>query len=298
MEFKKELEKKREEAQSIVFSYLPPVTGLQKTIFSAMEYSVQAPGKRLRPILMMETYRMFGGKFPNKTLERFMAALEYIHTYSLVHDDLPAMDNDEYRRGRKTTHIVYGETMAILCGDGLLHYAFEVVAGSFSEPDVCMERTGKALEVLTKKSGINGMVGGQVVDVEMEGQPLTEEQIDFIYRLKTSALLECAMMIGAILAGASEDEVLRIEQISRKIGVAFQIQDDILDITSTTEQLGKPVGSDEKNHKMTYAVVHGVEASEREVEKLSREAVSELEKMRLDDEFVRQLLLALIKRTK
>ncbi|MCR4956240.1 MAG: polyprenyl synthetase family protein [Lachnospiraceae bacterium] len=294
----KEFKEKQQLAQEIVYSFLPQEEGLQKSCLMAMNYSVKAPGKRLRPLLMMETYRMFHGEFPNKVLEHFMAALEFIHTYSLVHDDLPAMDNDEYRRGRKTTHIVYGHAMGILAGDALLNYAYETAIGSLFEPLADAERIGMAMKVLSEKAGIFGMVGGQVVDVENEGNPLSMEQLDFIYRLKTSALLECAMMIGAILAGATKKQVDEIEAIARNIGIAFQIQDDILDITSTTEVLGKPVGSDEKNQKMTYAVLKGVEQSAKDVEKLSRQAVEKLHEMKLEDEFVSELLLSLIHRKK
>ena len=298
MNFQEELNKKQETATRIVLHFLPREEGLQKTVFSAMNYSVDAPGKRLRPVLMMETYRMFGGEFPSPVLGHFMAAQEYVHTYSLVHDDLPAMDNDEYRRGRKTTHVVYGEAMAILTGDGLLHYAFETAANSFSVPGADAERIGKALQILSGKSGVNGMLGGQVVDVEMEGKELDDSYLDFIYRLKTAALLESSMMIGAVLAGADEKQLQAVESIARKVGIAFQIQDDILDITSTTEKLGKPTGSDEKNHKMTYAVLHGIEESEKKVESLSREAVEQLEELGLRDSFMKELLLSLIHRKK
>lgn len=298
MSFQEELEKKQRIATRVVLHYLPKEEGLHKTVLSAMNYSVDAPGKRLRPVLMMETYRMFEGRFPNPVLGRFMAAQEYIHTYSLVHDDLPAMDNDEYRRGRKTTHVVYGEAMAILAGDGLLHYAFETAADSFSVPGADLQRIGKAMQVLSMKSGVNGMLGGQVVDVEMEGKDLDDSYLDFIYRLKTAALLESSMMIGAVLAGADERQLSVIEEIARKVGIAFQIQDDILDITGTTEKLGKPSGSDARNHKMTYAVLHGIGESEKKVESLSREAVEQLEELKLKDAFVKELLLSLIHRKK
>lgn len=297
MEFKTELKQRQEEAEKIIYSFLPKEEGLQKTIFSAMNYSVKAPGKRLRPILMRETFRMFGGQ-DERVLHSFMAALECIHTYSLVHDDLPAMDNDDYRRGRETTHKVYGEAMGILAGDALLHHAFDTAAASFAIPDCNPVLIGKALKILTEKSGINGMVGGQVVDVEMEGKPLNAEQLDFIYRLKTAALLECAMMIGAVLAGAGTEEVLKIEGIARKVGIAFQIQDDILDQISTTEELGKPVGSDEKNHKMTYVVLNGLPKSQEAVKRMSEEAVAELDSFEKDHDFLKELILFLIHRRK
>ena len=236
MSFKEELQKRTEEIEELLRRYLPKEEGFQKTVLEAVNYSVTAGGKRLRPILMRETYRMFGGSGP--VIEPYMAAIEMIHTYSLVHDDLPAMDNDEYRRGRKTTHAVYGEAMGILAGDALLNLAFETAAQAF-ELDLS-ERTAKAMRILAEKAGIYGMIGGQVVDVESEGYAISREKLDFIYRLKTSALIESSMMIGAVLAGATEDEVERIERTARDVGLAFQIQDDILDVTSTLEvQIGR-----------------------------------------------------------
>ena len=234
MSFKEELRTKTEKIEKLLTTYLPQETGFQKTVLEAVNYSVLAGGKRLRPLLMKETYQMFGGE--GKVVEPFMAAMEMIHTYSLVHDDLPAMDNDEYRRGKKTTHAVYGEAMGILAGDTLLNLAFETAAGAFDMET--SPRTAKALQILSGKAGIYGMIGGQVVDVESEGQPLSREKLDFIYRLKTSALIEAAMMVGAVLAGASDEEVAAMERVAGDVGLAFQIQDDILDVTSTLEVLG------------------------------------------------------------
>lgn len=251
-QFMEELQQKVEHINNVLEKFLPAEEGQQRIIFEAMNYSVRAGGKRLRPMLMEETYHMFGGS--SAVIEPFMAAIEMIHTYSLVHDDLPAMDNDEYRRGKKTTHAVYGEAMGILAGDALLNMAYETAAKAF-DMEVADARVARAFTVLAKKAGVYGMVGGQVVDVESEKSddcPITREKLDFIYRLKTGALIESSMMIGAILAGASSDEVSRVEQIAAKLGLAFQIQDDVLDVTSTLEVLGKPVGSDEKNNKATY----------------------------------------------
>ena len=251
-QFMEELQQKVEHINNVLEKFLPVEEGQQRIIFEAMNYSVRAGGKRLRPILMEETYHMFGGS--SAVIEPFMAAIEMIHTYSLVHDDLPAMDNDEYRRGKKTTHAVYGEAMGILAGDALLNLAYETAAKAF-DMEVADTRVARAFAVLAKKAGVYGMVGGQVVDVESEKSDdcsITREKLDFIYRLKTGALIESSMMIGAILAGASSDEVSRVEQIAAKLGLAFQIQDDVLDVTSTLEVLGKPVGSDEKNNKATY----------------------------------------------
>lgn len=297
MEFQSELKLRQKMAEDIVLSFLPKEEGLHKTIFSAMNYSVKSPGKRLRPLIMMETYKMFGGQLPSRELQHFMAALEFIHSYSLVHDDLPAMDNDDYRRGRKTTHVVYGEAMGILAGDALLHYAFETAANAFY-PECDYVKVAQALQILTVKSGVNGMVGGQVVDVELEGTDLSYDQLDFIYRLKTAALLECAMMIGGVLSYANPEEVTQLEAIARAVGVAFQIQDDILDITSTTQELGKPVGSDAKNHKVTYAVLAGIEKAQKQVEQLSDQAIQSLHELHRDDEFLTELLVSLIHRKK
>lgn len=278
--------------------FLPAEEGQQRIIFEAMNYSVRAGGKRLRPILMEETYHMFGGS--SAVIEPFMAAIEMIHTYSLVHDDLPAMDNDEYRRGKKTTHAVYGEAMGILAGDALLNLAYETAAKAF-DMEVADARVARAFTVLAKKAGVYGMVGGQVVDVESEKSddcPITREKLDFIYRLKTGALIESSMMIGAILAGASSDEVSRVEQIAAKLGLAFQIQDDVLDVTSTLEVLGKPVGSDEKNNKATYVTFEGLDKAVSDVERISKEAEEQLDDLGYDDAFLKELFEYLIHREK
>ena len=294
MSFKEELRTKTEEIEKLLTAYLPEETGFQKTVLEAVNYSVLAGGKRLRPMLMKETYQMFGGR--GKVVEPFMAAMEMIHTYSLVHDDLPAMDNDEYRRGKKTTHAVYGEAMGILAGDALLNLAFETAAGAFDIETSA--RTAKALQILAKKAGIYGMIGGQVVDVESEGQPLSREKLDFIYRLKTSALIEAAMMVGAVLAGASDDEVETIEHVANDVGLAFQIQDDILDVTSTLEVLGKPIHSDDKNHKTTYVSLEGLDKAKKDVEEISERALSTLASLNHKNAFLEELIRMLITREK
>lgn len=293
MDIKAEIAAKTEQINVIIAKYLPKEEGRQKTVIEAMNYSIRAGGKRLRPMLMQETYRMFGGK--SKVIEPFMAAMEMIHTYSLVHDDLPAMDNDEYRRGKKTTHAQYGEAMGILAGDGLLTYAFETAVKAFDiEP--ANGNIGKALQILSEKAGIFGMLGGQCVDVEAEGKEITEETLYFIYRLKTGALLESSMLIGAVLAGATKSEQNQVEQVAGELGLAFQIQDDILDVTSTTEVLGKPTGSDEKNGKTTYVSLFGVEKSKQEVERLSKHSVELMDTLVVRNEFLTQLMIALIGR--
>jgi geranylgeranyl diphosphate synthase type II len=296
--FKDELTARVQQIESIIQNYLPEEGGYAGTVISAMNYAVHAGGKRLRPMLMQETYRLFNSDTDNAVLHRFMAAIEMIHTYSLVHDDLPALDNDDYRRGRKTTHIVYGEDMAILAGDGLLNYAFEVAAESFSQNLIPAERVGKAMQVLTRKPGISGMIGGQTLDVELTGRQMNLEQLMYIHENKTGALIECAMMIGAILAGASDEQVAAIEKIASNIGIAFQIQDDILDIIADEATLGKPVRSDEKNEKITYVTLKGLEQSAKDVERLSKLAVEQLGLFGDKNKFLIQLVEYLIHRDK
>lgn len=296
MDYERERERKVEEIEALLTKYLPPKEGLQRIIMEAMEYSLMAGGKRLRPMLMRETYLLFGGE--GNLVEPFMTAMEMIHTYSLVHDDLPAMDNDEYRRGRKTTHVVYGEDMGILAGDALLNFAFETAASAFEQyPDKAL-LIGKALRVLVGKAGIYGMIGGQVVDVKETGHAVSREGLDFIYELKTGALIESSMMIGAILAGASDEDVKKVERIASNVGFAFQVQDDILDVTSTREVLGKPVHSDEKNEKSTYVTLAGLEEAGKLVETASMEAVRLLGELPGENGYLAWLIEKLIHREK
>ena len=296
MTFKEEMKERTEVIEKLLVKYLPKAEGYQSQIMEAMEYSVMAGGKRLRPMLMQETYRLFGGE--GKEIEPFMAAMEMIHTYSLVHDDLPAMDNDEYRRGRKTTHIVYGEDMGILAGDALLNYAFETACKAFEQFPEESLRIGQAMRVLARKAGIYGMIGGQVVDVKESGHQIDEEVLDFIFRLKTGALIESAMMIGAILGGASKEEVKTVERIASLVGLAFQVQDDILDVTSTQEELGKPIHSDEKNEKTTYVTLLGIDDAKKVVEEKSKEAISLLRTLPNENPYLEELLIELIHRKK
>ena len=296
MSYKNSKLEKIQDIERVLVNYLPEQTGHQKLIMEAMEYSVMAGGKRLRPMLMKETYELLGGT--GNIVEPFMAAIEMIHTYSLVHDDLPAMDNDDYRRGRKTTHVVYGEAMGILAGDALLNYAFETAAKAFSMFPEKSLQIGKAMQILAGKAGIYGIIGGQVVDVESAGKSISKEVLDFIYELKTSALIESSMMIGAILAGADEEALKRIETIAKNVGIAFQIQDDILDVTSSIEVLGKPVLSDEKNEKTTYVTLVGVEQAKKYVEQISKEAIKLLGEFETENPFLEELLRELIHREK
>ncbi len=294
MDFKKELNLRTEEINKILDEYMPKTDGKQKTVIDAMNYSISAGGKRLRPMLMYETYKLFGGE--GDVIKPFMAAMEMIHTYSLVHDDLPAMDNDEYRRGKKTTHAVYGETMGILAGDALLNYAFETAASSF---DILFEpKVAKALKILSEKAGIYGMIGGQVVDIESEGKKVDIDTVEFIHTLKCGALIEASMQIGAILAGVDADAEKKIASAGADIGFAFQIQDDILDVTSTTEILGKPVGSDDKNEKSTYVSLKGIDKAKEDVKILSERAINTISSFDNRNEFLEELVKMLIKREK
>ena len=297
LNFNQKMNNKIIEAEEVIKEFLPKEEGLQKIICEAMNYSVLGGGKRLRPIMMKATFDLFGGK--GEVVKPFMAAMEMIHTYSLVHDDLPAMDNDDLRRGRATTHIQYNEGLAILAGDGLLNYAFETAIKAF-DYDTDAKIVAKALKVLATKAGIYGMIGGQTVDIEAESgnQVMNEETLMFIHKNKTAALIESSMMIGAILAGASEEEISAVEKIAYNIGVAFQIQDDILDVIGSEEVLGKPIGSDAKNEKLTYVSLKGLETAKEEVAKLSKEAITSIQKYEKDENFLSELATYLIDREK
>ena len=295
LEFNKELDSKTKYVEEKVYNFLPKEEGKQKIILEAMNYSVKAGGKRLRPLLMLETAKLFCEKI--ESIFPFMAAIEMIHTYSLVHDDLPAMDNDEYRRGKKTTHAKYGEDLGILAGDGLLNLAYEVMSDAIIEEDDST-KAAKAFQIIAKKAGVFGMVGGQTVGIISEGKEIDLDTIMYIHNLKTAALIEASMMAGAVLGGADNEEIGIVEKIAKNIGIAFQIQDDILDITSTTEVLGKPVMSDEKNHKITYVSICGLDKSKENVAKYSEEAMNLLDGLHRENLFLKQLIIKLINREK
>lgn len=295
MNFNEMLETRTREVEAVVERYLPAAEGYQKTVLDAMNYSVRAGGKRLRPMLMEETYRLFGGS--EAVIEPFMAAIEMIHTSSLIHDDLPCMDNDELRRGLPTTWVKYGYDMAVLAGDSLLIYAVETAAKAFAMTEHAAA-VGRCIGILAQKTGIYGMIGGQTVDVELTNKPIPHEQLDFIYHLKTGALLESSMMIGALLGGADEEETRLVEQMAAAIGLAFQIQDDILDVTSSMEVLGKPVLSDEKNNKTTYVTLEGLEKAKQDVARISDDAVRILHELPGENEFLEALIHMLVSREK
>ena len=303
MSFDVEMRQRVKDAERVINDYMPQEASLQKTVIDAMEYTMSAGGKRIRPVLMKAVYDLFGGK--ETVIEPFMAAIEMIHTYSLIHDDLPALDNDDYRRGRKTAHIVYGEAMAILAGDSLLNYAYETASKAFSLIDGSLSieeklehhiRVEHAVQILSKNPGIYGMIGGQVADVELTGTKLDEEQLTYIYENKTGALIEASMTIGAVLAGVSNCGIEKIRKIAYNIGMAFQIQDDILDETATFEELGKPIHSDAKNEKVTYVTLYGIEQSKRKVEELSGEAVTMIQSIDGESAFLVDFINYLINR--
>lgn len=296
MNFKTELQERTDFAEAVIEKYLPEEHGFSGRMAEAVNYSMRAGGKRLRPVFMREAYQILEGE--GEIIEPFMAALEMVHTHSLIHDDLPALDNDEFRRGKQTTHIVFGEAAAILAGDALLNYAYETAFSAFdmAKDEAELQRVAKALKVLAQKTGIKGMLGGQGVDVENDGKPLEKQLLDYIYENKTSALIEAALMVGGILAGATDIE--KLEQIGSKIGIAFQIQDDILDVISSAEELGKPIGSDEKNNKTTYVTLEGIEKAGNEVQKLTDEAVGLLRELTDEKSFLEELFQSLCARRK
>ncbi len=297
-----EIKERAKHIDEVIETFLPKEEGMAKTVISAMNYSIHVGGKRLRPMMMEASYRMFGGKSDKDVLYPFMAAIEMIHTYSLCHDDLPAMDNDMYRRGKKSTHAMYGEAMGILAGDGLLNYAFETALRAFEGGS---QEAGiiTALSILAKKAGIYGMIGGQVVDIESEGKSRDQVDMDtirFIHENKTAAMIESSLMIGAALAGASKDDIDTMERIGSDIGLAFQIQDDILDVTGDEQALGKPVGSDERNEKTTYVSITGLDKAKEDVAMISKRAIDTLSGIKMADKdeghFLKELIASLVDR--
>ena len=295
--FKKELEERVREINAGIAGYLPEEKGHQKTIFEAMNYSMNAGGKRLRPLLMQEVCRLFTGEV-SEIVKPFMAAVEMIHTSSLVHDDLPCMDDDMVRRGKASAWAEYGEDIGVLTGDALMMYAFETASRAFEAADDADElaRAGKAVGILAAKTGVYGMIGGQTVDVELAGGSVPKDKLDFIYRLKTGALLQASMLIGAVLGGAADEDCKIVEDLAGKVGLAFQIQDDILDVTGDASVTGKEAGSDEKNQKTTYVTLEGLSKAKKEVETLSAAAIADLDKLPGNNEFLEQLIRLLVNR--
>lgn len=284
--------------EKIIYKYLPKEDGYADMCIEAMNYAYKVGGKRLRPMMMKLCYDMYAEN-EDETVEYFMSAIEMIHTYSLIHDDLPALDNDDLRRGKPTVHKAYREDIAILAGDGLLNFAFETAVKAFDvrPGNIACE---KAISLLTRKPGIYGMIGGQTLDVIKSGEKITEDELKYIYENKTSALIECSMMIGAILGGANTSDIDKIEKIGSLVGMAFQVQDDILDIEGDQAVIGKPVHSDEKNDKYTYATIYGMDKAKKYVSDKSKEAKELLDSLTVNHEEAKleleKLIMSLITR--
>ena len=283
MEFKQCLKEKASFVEKVLKEYMPKEEGYQKTVIEAMNYSLSAGGKRLRPILTLEACKIVGGNEDEAI--PFAIAIEMIHTYSLIHDDLPALDNDDLRRGRPTNHKVYGEAMGILAGDALLNYAFEVMlAGSINKENP--EKYLKAINEIAKGAGIYGMIGGQVVDVESENKQIEKEKLDYIHMNKTAAMMVGCMRAGATIGGANSEQMEEITKYAKNIGLSFQIVDDILDIVGDEAKLGKKVGSDIENHKSTYPSLLGLDKSKEIAHNLIDEAKKSIEKLSDDVDFL------------
>lgn len=268
--FDRALQEKKKQVEEHLYTYFSDFAGLQKTVFQAADYSLKAGGKRLRPVLLLEACRLFGGT--SEQAMPFACALEMIHTYSLIHDDLPAMDDDDYRRGKPTNHVVYGEGMAILAGDALLNFAYELMIRETLQAGAMQDRYLRAMGEIAAAAGPFGMIGGQTVDLESENQAVPLETVDFIHAHKTGALITASLTAGAIIGGAGETELDRIRHYGRNIGLAFQIIDDILDITGDQEKLGKDIGSDQEKQKSTYPSILGLEASRQKAQTLLTES--------------------------
>lgn len=286
MEFKDVLKEKTDYIETLLNEYMPKEEGYQQTIMQAMNYSLKAGGKRLRPILTLESCKIVGGK--EEDAIPFAIAIEMIHTYSLIHDDLPALDNDDLRRGKPTNHKVFGEAMATLAGDALLNYAFEVMlSSSIDKKD--SNKYLKAINEIAKHAGIYGMIGGQVVDVESENKIIDKDKLDFIHLNKTAAMIVGCMRAGAIIGGASEAKLEKVTKYGKNIGLSFQIVDDILDITGDEAKLGKPIGSDIENHKSTYPSLLGLEKSREIARQLIEEGKSSIDGLSSEIDFLNQL---------
>ena len=286
MEFKEILKNKIDYVEKLLMAYMPKEEGYQKTIMQAMNYSLSAGGKRLRPILTLESCKAVGGN--EEDAIPFAMAIEMIHTYSLIHDDLPALDNDDLRRGKPTNHKVFGEAMATLAGDSLLNYAYEIMLSSSLNKENSKKYL-KAIYEIAKHAGIYGMIGGQVVDVESENKIIDKDKLDFIHLNKTAAMIVGCMRAGAIIGDASEEELEKITKYSENIGLSFQIVDDILDIVGDEEKLGKPIGSDIENHKSTYPSLVGLEKSRQIARQLVQEGKYSIEGLSTETDFLNQL---------
>lgn len=271
--------------------YLPEKNNPQSIIYDSMRYSLLAGGKRLRPVLMLETGKMCGGNLSD--LIPFACAIEMIHTYSLIHDDLPAMDNDDLRRGMPTNHIKFGESIAILAGDALLNKAFEIVSATNTQnPSLTL----RAISILAKSAGTEGMIGGQVVDLESENKMIDSDLLKYLHSLKTGAIIRSSCVIGAVLSGASDEQVKAADDFALNLGIAFQIQDDILDVTGSEKSLGKPIGSDKENNKNTYVTLFGLDKARTLSEKYSKKSIDALNIFGDKAGFLKDMTLYLLNR--
>ena len=292
MDFLTELEAKINLVNQALQTYFVKKENHQASIYDAMEYSLFSGGKRIRPVLCVACAEVFGNA---EEALPFACALEMIHTYSLIHDDLPCMDDDDLRRGKPTSHIVYGEAMAVLAGDALLNYAFEtVLQHAKCQPALTVE----GLKILAECAGTEGMIGGQVIDLESEGKSIDYVTLMAMHIHKTGALMMAAAKCGALIGGGTKEDVLNMEKYARYLGVAFQIKDDILDVESTTEMLGKPVGSDSSNHKTTFVTLYGLEQSQKMLEDYTQKAIETIEPYGEKAAFLKDLSDFLLKRNR
>ncbi len=286
--------------EKLIESFFYNEDELNKNVIKASNEAIRNGGKRLRPLIMFETYKAIAGdEYSEKIIAPFLAAIEMIHTFSLIHDDLPAMDNDRLRRGKPTTWVSYGEDMAILAGDMLSVQAFEIISKKMQETDDfnILKRMSRAMYTLARATGAFGMIGGQCVDVEYSGKKMTEEVMKYTYALKTGALLAASFVVGGILAGANETEVGLLKKAGSYVGEAFQIRDDYLDIVADEKELGKPTHSDEKNLKITYVNIVGTDESLRRIVSLSENAKECLSEVRGDMSSVVEIIDMMVNRT-
>ncbi len=290
MDFLTEFEAKINITNQALQSYFVKKENHQMSVYEAMEYSLFASGKRIRPVLCMACAELFGG---GEEVLPFACAMEMIHTYSLIHDDLPCMDDDDLRRGKPTNHIVFGEAMAVLAGDALLNAAFETV---LNHSKVAPALTVEALKVIAEAAGTEGMIGGQVIDLESEGKVVDSVTLMAMHVHKTGALMMASAKAGAIIGGGTKEDVLNMENFARYLGVAFQIKDDILDVESSAEVLGKTIGSDSENEKTTFVTLYGVEQSQRMLEDYTQKAIEILEVYGERAAFLKELSLFLLRR--
>ena len=288
------IQKRKEIVDSHLDVLLPRPDGPSGKVVEAMRYSMSAGGKRVRPILMMAACEAVGGDF--NPIMPAACAMECVHTYSLIHDDLPAMDNDDLRRGKPTCHKVFGEAVAILAGDALLTYAFELMTHPEMLSQVDGSRVNRAIHVFARAAGVSGMVGGQTADILFEGKPIDAKTLDYIHRHKTGALIRASVEMGALLGGGELQQVERLSKYGTALGLAFQVVDDLLDVVGDEEKLGKPVGSDERNKKATYPALFGLEETRKRAEDLKNEALENLSDFGSEADPLRAIAIYVVER--